>query len=199
MAITAERLAQGMTFDEYMGQMGENKEKFTANYENFEIRPEDRDAICNMGVPLNVMIITEDWCGDALTYVPVLGKLFACATDWDLRIFLRDQNLDLADQYLNQGKWRSVPVVVFYDREMRELGRFIERPAIVNRQRQEAIDHTAAENPSVGRGVGYNDQTEEAKLLLAGPLRELRLSNTVAWQQAAVDEVCAALANVGRQ
>lgn len=199
MAITAERFAQGMTFNEYMGQMGENKEKFTANYENFEIRPEDRDSICNMGVPLNVMIITEDWCGDALTYVPVLGKLFACASDWDLRIFLRDQNLDLADQYLNQGKWRSVPVVVFYDREMRELGRFIERPAIVNRQRQEAIDRTAAENPSVQRGAAYNDQTEEAKLLLAGPLRELRLSNTAAWQQAAVDDVCAALANVGRQ
>ncbi|HUS15075.1 MAG TPA: thioredoxin family protein, partial [Chloroflexia bacterium] len=149
MSITAERFTQGMTFNEYVAQMAENQEKFAANYAGFQITPGDQEVICGLGQPLNVLIITEDWCGDALTYVPVLGRLAECAGTWNLRVFLRDQNLDLADQYLNQGKWRSVPVVVFFDQEMRELGRFIERPALANQDRQGVIDSAAAEHPEV--------------------------------------------------
>ena len=196
MAVTIDRFAQGMTFEQYVAQMSENRDKFMANYEKVQISAADRAAICGIGVPLNVLILTEDWCGDALTYVPVLGRLAACAGNWNLRIFKRDENLDLADQYLNFGKFRSVPVVVFFDEQMRELGRFIERPASVNRERQQVIDGIAREHAEVQPGLRYNDQSDAGKDLLAGPLRELRLSRQAAWEQAAIDEVCAALANV---
>ena len=196
MAITMDRFAQGMTFAEYVAQMSENKEKFLANYEKVQIRAADQADICGIGVPLNVLILTEDWCGDALTYVPVLGRLAACAGNWNLRIFKRDENLDLADQYLNFGKYRSVPVVVFFDEQMRELGRFIERPASVNRERQQVIDAVAREHAEVQPGLRYNDQSDAGKELLTAPLRELRLSRQAAWEQAAIEEVCAALANV---
>jgi hypothetical protein len=194
--ITADRFAQGMTFAEYMDQMQENREKFAANYDAVEIPSNARCRVCEVGRPLNVLIITEDWCGDALTYLPVLGRLCACAGDWDMRVFKRDQNLDLADQYLNRGKWRSVPVVVFLDREMRELGRFIERPALVNAERQQVIDDLAATRPEIQAGLPYNEQTPEAQALISPATRALREVRFAAWQRAAVDEVCAALAKL---
>ncbi len=44
-----------------------------------------------------------------------------------MRIFLRDANPDLMDQYLKNGLYRSIPVFVFFDEDMNELARFIEQ------------------------------------------------------------------------
>ncbi|HLY29631.1 MAG TPA: thioredoxin family protein, partial [Ktedonobacterales bacterium] len=109
MAVTAERFAQGMTYDEYTAQMKQNREQFEANEQETTIRPEDVAFFKALPEPLNVLVITEDWCGDALANVPVLGRLARETGTLNLRIFLRDQNLDLADQYLKEGKYRSVP------------------------------------------------------------------------------------------
>jgi len=45
----------------------------------------------------------------------------------EMRIFLRDANPDLMDQFLKEGRYRSIPVYVFFDEQMNELARFIER------------------------------------------------------------------------
>src|SRR6476659_5359477 len=109
-----DRFARGMTFAEYVAQMSENKEKFLANYEKVQISAGDQADICRIGVRLNVLVLTEDWCGDALTYVPVFGRLAACSDCWNLKVFLRDQNSDLADLFLKEGKYRAVPVFAFF-------------------------------------------------------------------------------------
>jgi hypothetical protein len=51
----------------------------------------------------------------------------------DLRIFPRDQNLDLMDLYLNQGKFMSIPVFAFFDRDLNPLCHWIERPKVATR------------------------------------------------------------------
>ena len=45
--------------------------------------------------------------------------------------FLRDQNAELMDQYLNQGQFRSIPVFVIFDQNFNEQGHWIERPALI--------------------------------------------------------------------
>ena len=45
----------------------------------------------------------------------------------ELRVFFRDQHLDLTDLYLNNG-YRSIPVLVFFDQDWNEVARWIERP-----------------------------------------------------------------------
>ena len=126
--VTKERFLQGMTFQQYLDQMGTNKEKFMEFLREVKIRPEDREALRKLGKKLNVLVITEDWCGDALYNVPVLGRLVEGNPNVDVRVFLRDKNPDLMDQYLNQGTYRSIPVFAFFDDNMKEIARFIERP-----------------------------------------------------------------------
>jgi hypothetical protein len=43
-----------------------------------------------------------------------------------MRVFLRDTNPDLMDQYLNQALYRSIQIFAFFDESMKEIGRFIE-------------------------------------------------------------------------
>ena len=129
--VTKERFEKGMTFQQYLDQMTTNKERFLQNLQEIKIRPGDREALRRFGKPLQVLVITEDWCGDALSNFPVLAKLVEGLPNVEMRVFLRDQNPDLMDEYLNQGIYRSIPVFAFFDENMNEISRFIERPAVV--------------------------------------------------------------------
>jgi hypothetical protein len=132
--VTRERFEQGMTFQQYLDQMGTNKETFTKFLGEIKIRPEDKEALDKLGKKLKLMVITEDWCGDALYNVPVLAKLVEGNPNIELRVFLRDKNADLMDQYLNQGMFRSIPVFAFFDENMNEVARLLERPAKITEQ-----------------------------------------------------------------
>lgn len=129
MAVTAERFKQGMTYDEYKAQMTRNRERFDANEAAVTLDQDDVNTFAGLSQPVNVLVIAEDWCGDVISNLPVLGKLSeASKGNLNVRIFLRDQNLDLIDQYLKEGKYRSIPVFVFLDSKFNELGYMIERP-----------------------------------------------------------------------
>jgi hypothetical protein len=87
----------------------------------------DAGTLERLGRPRKVMVITEDWCGTSLAYVPFVASLLAADPTIELRVFLRDANPDVMDQYLKRGLYRSIPVIAFFDDDMRELARFIEQ------------------------------------------------------------------------
>ena len=56
-------------------------------------------------------VLTEGWCGDAAQSVPVIEQLASLNPLIETRYLLRDQNLELMDQYLTNGS-RSIPKVI---------------------------------------------------------------------------------------
>ena len=126
--MTPERFAQGLTFAAYLAQMRTNKERFEKRMADALITPADREAI--RGRKLRILVITEDWCGDSLYQFPILARLAEGDADVELRVFLRDRNPDLMEQFLKHGRYRTIPVFVFFDEAMNELARFIERPPV---------------------------------------------------------------------
>jgi len=60
------------------------------------------------------MVLTEPWCGDSAFLLPVVAEAAALNDDVTLRILLRDDNLDIMDQYLTGGS-RSIPKLVAFD------------------------------------------------------------------------------------
>ncbi len=131
--MTPKRFAQGMTFPEYLAQMRTNQERFAKRLAETETNPDDRAAL--QGRKLKILVITEDWCGDALVGFPGLAKLVEGAPDVEMRVFLRDANPDVMDQYLKRGLYRTIPVFVFFDEQMNELARFMERQDVVTELR----------------------------------------------------------------
>ena len=150
MAITPERFALGMTYDEFKAQMTRNQERFEANENRFEPRAEDLAAFTSLPESENVMVLAEDWCGDVIDNLPILGRLASASGKLNVRVFLRDQNADLMDQYLNKGEFRSIPVFAFFDGEFNELGRFIERPESVTEKRAQLRRELYAAHPEFG-------------------------------------------------
>ena len=150
MAVTRERFAQGMTYDEFKQQMTRNRERLEANERGVQLRPEDLAAFRALPQPLNVLALAEDWCGDVIDNLPVLERIAAESGKLITRIFLRDQNPDLMDQYLKDGEFRSIPVFAFFDEQMNPLGHFIERPTSVTERRAEQRRAVHAQHPEFG-------------------------------------------------
>ncbi len=76
-----------------------------------------------------VAVLAEDWCGDAASLVPILARLADAAPEKiELRVFKRDENLDIMDRYLSHGG-RSIPVAIVFDENMSQLGWWGPRPA----------------------------------------------------------------------
>ena len=75
-----------------------------------------------------LLVISEDWCGDASNTVPVIAKLAELAPDIEMRVVKRDENVELMDAYLTNGS-RSIPLAVVLDRGFRPVGRWGPRPS----------------------------------------------------------------------
>lgn len=150
MAVTHERFAQGMTYDQFKQQMTRNRERLEANEQGVRLRPEDLAAFKSLPQALNVLVLAEDWCGDVIDNLPVLERIAQESGKLTPRIFLRDQNPDLMDQFLNQGQFRSIPVFAFFDERMNPLGHLIERPESVTARRAEQRAQLFAQHPEFG-------------------------------------------------
>jgi hypothetical protein len=133
--VTRERFQQGMTLPQYLDQMQMNRDRFLRVMEGVAVPPAPAGAGTR-----NVLVITEDWCGTALSSLPALARLVDGRPDVEVRVFLRDTNLDLMDQYLKDGKYRSIPVIVVFDADMKERGRVLERTP----PGADAVQHLAA-------------------------------------------------------
>jgi hypothetical protein len=128
--VTKERFEHGLTLQQYVDRMGMNRERFVRALDAVTLTPADQQVLERLGRPRKVLVITEDWCGTSLACVPFAAKLVEASPGVELRVFLRDENPDLMDQFLKKGLYRSIPVIAFFDDEMNELARFIEeRPA----------------------------------------------------------------------
>ena len=58
--------------------------------------------------------------------MPVIAKL-AEATGLGLKIFWRDENIDIMNEFLYKGEFQSIPTLVFFDKDMNNLGVWHER------------------------------------------------------------------------
>jgi hypothetical protein len=192
MAVTTDRLHEGMSFDDYVGQMTKNKERFLENYASVKIDPQALTQVRALPRPIDVLVIAEDWCGDVINNLPTLGRLAADSEKLNLHVFLRDKNLDLMNQYLNQGKFMSIPVFVFFDESMGEIGRFIERSPEVTRFNLESRQRVLDENPDLNKPV--DELTEEERTRLQAKISAARLTFLPKAQSLVIEEICTILA-----
>ncbi|MCB2378584.1 thioredoxin family protein [Hymenobacter sp. BT635] len=150
--VSAERLAASYTYSSYRQLIdalqaegkttGPQQSELLTNYTRLNVQrmsrldktvqllPELRETLAQVRKPYAWLIITEGWCGDAAQIVPVLEAVAqASGGTITTHYFLRDENLDLMDQYLTAGG-RSIPKLVVLDAATRtEVTSWGPRPA----------------------------------------------------------------------
>jgi len=153
--------------------------------------------------PAKILVVSEDWSSDCRRDVPVLARL-AEAGGMELRIFNRDgnkvlatrrpdpaaapdANYDIMLEFMNKkngGEWASVPVAVVYTKDFQELCRYIEYPAMYNKDRIRGSQQAA--RPGETEAQAKERDRQEFAALQASPFFDL-------WASAAIDEILSAL------
>jgi hypothetical protein len=118
-----------LTFDEFVRASTKHCGLWQGIYQIARI-PDWAIAAVPAGVHRKLLVIAEDWCGDASNTVPILAKLADAVPELELRVILRDQNPEVMNRYLTNGS-RSIPIVIALDRDFQEMGHWGPRPAVL--------------------------------------------------------------------
>lgn len=118
---------QGVPFDDYLESVEENRRLWEGNWRKQDPPARALERLEEIGGTWRLLVISEDWCGDASNTVPVLARLAEVAPALELRVVERDENPELMDRYTTDGS-RSIPIAVVLDEELEPRGRWGPRP-----------------------------------------------------------------------
>ena len=116
----------GSTFAEFLESAEANVALWQSIYDRVEPHLPAVERARPFAGKRKLLVINEDWCGDAVNIVPHVAKL-ADAAGIELRSIGRDANPDVMDEHLTRGS-RSIPIIIVLDEQFREIGWWGPRP-----------------------------------------------------------------------
>lgn len=122
------RYAAAPTFEQFLKEAAANQDLWKAVTDRAVVPEALRRRAGALKKTRHLIALAEDWCGDASNTVPVVARFAAEVPGLDLKVFKRDENLDIMDAHLTGGS-RSIPLVILLDESFHELGCWGPRPA----------------------------------------------------------------------
>jgi len=111
---------KGLSGIDYIESMDKLKNSSLHIYRSFT-PPTDNSFLQSLKKKnLRVIVLAEDWCGHCMLNIPILLRLTE-QVDMPVRFLRRDENLELMDQYLTNGKSRTIPIFIFIDENGNEV------------------------------------------------------------------------------
>lgn len=180
--------AVAMEATDYLNQMTQNRERFDRRIKAFEISDADHAAFGR--VPLRILVLTEDFCGDSAQFIPPLIRIARELDNVDIRLLLRDQHRDLASGYVRKDGYQAIPVLILLDEDGEEIGYIVERPARVNDELAVETRRFAKENPQLeGANRSYDKMPPETKVAVRENADRFRESNQERWSRWLVEDL----------
>lgn len=124
----ADRWDRALTYEQFVKESKEHCALWTGVYRTARIPDWAIGRLAELGERFRVVVLAEDWCGDATNTVPVLAKWAELTPGVELRILRRDEHPEVMQRYLTDGT-RSIPVAIVLTEAMDEIGWWGPRPA----------------------------------------------------------------------
>ncbi len=116
--------------------------------------------------PQTWLVLTEGWCGDAAQNIPVIHKIAAENPNINLKLVLRDENLELMDAFLTNGG-RSIPKLIALNEEKEVINTWGPRPTTATQMvadykaKNGSLDAEFKENLQVWYNKNKGENTQE--------------------------------------
>jgi hypothetical protein len=190
--VTPARFEQGLTYAGFLAQATINLDKFEKYYDDSPLTGEDlsffRKAAAAPNGPAKILALAEAWCGDVYRELPTVAHI-AEAAGMSLRVFLRDENPDIMDEFLsNNGKSRAIPVFVFYTEDMQYITHFTERSASAHAELAAVLDQVKAQL-SLPKDATFATAPEEQRQVFLREVIARIQPRTPIWRKEAILEM----------
>ncbi len=113
---------------EYINEAKAEKSRQAMKRRLTEYRP-NRDSVHKLerlDQKHHLIVFSAEWCGDCVAYVPGLAKTLNMSKNnmIQARVVDYDIHRDMAEEM----NVRAIPTIIVYDKNWKEIGRFIETP-----------------------------------------------------------------------
>jgi hypothetical protein len=191
-AVTPARFEKGLTYADFLTGAKVNRDKFEHNYNHPILTESDVSFFRRAGTlpngPRKLLIIAEDWCGDVYRELPTAVRI-AEGGAMELRIFLRDENPDIMDEFVsNNGKSRAIPVFVFYMADTKYITHFTERSESAHRGLAIAMAQARAKL-NLPASATFGSLQDPARQLFLKEVISAIEPQSEAWRKDAVREI----------
>lgn len=180
MKLTDDKFNQGMTTQEYIDQIKVNKQPFLDIYEAVEVPADVQSQFDNLTDVLNLTVFTADWCGDAMSTTPTILRLADGTDKLKVKVFNRDEELELSNSFLSEDRAGTVPVFIVCDSSMNEVCRFIETSSELVSQ-IDAMDDIISEELA-------SESDENARVMRRGRRTSFRVERANDWGKVILKE-----------
>ncbi len=128
MAFTNDEWEAGIGWDEYLEGVEAHAELWRHHWNHSEVPESIALRLGDLPGPRRVLVLTEDWCGDAVRSVPVIVKALTAAPDVEVRLLDIRGHEDLIDRHLSK-RAKAIPVALVMGEAGHDLGWWGPRPA----------------------------------------------------------------------
>jgi len=141
-AVAEKRTSGPIQTPEYAHYTELNLHRMKRLYKHTALSPEFLDVLGRVDQRIDIICITEFWCGDAAQNVPPIQLAVEKSDRLRISYLFRDENLPLMDRYLTNGG-RSIPKYILFDAATgAEIKNWGPRP----HEAQELMNRLKAEN-----------------------------------------------------
>lgn len=167
---------RGLTEEQYVNGMTVNRDHMETIAGKYTLN-DAKKAQALQSQNLRALVLTADWCGDAMVNLPIFMAI-AKEANIPTAFFIRDENLELMDQYLTNGTARSIPIIVLINEKGEEVAKWGPRAETV----QTIVDEGRNQLPA------KEDPAHEAALKeFYGMLGQRYTSDASLWKAIEVD------------
>ena len=101
--------------ENYLKYAKMNFQRMKHVYRTTTLREDLKKTVQNLSQHQVWLVLTEGWCGDAAQSLPAISRIAELSENIDLRILLRDENINIIDAYHTKGS-RSIPKLIAVDK-----------------------------------------------------------------------------------
>jgi hypothetical protein len=119
---------QALPYERFVRESTTHCDLWTGVYRTARVSQWAVDAAARLGRRFRLVVLAEDWCGDASSTVPIVQRWVEATGTIEVRIVRRDEHPEVMDAYLSNGA-RAIPIVIVLTEAMEEVGHWGSRPA----------------------------------------------------------------------
>jgi thiol-disulfide isomerase/thioredoxin len=103
-----------------------SRQSMKRRLQEYNPHPSSIDMLERVDEKYHLIVFSADWCSDCVAYVPGLAKSLIMAKNNMLqaRVVDYDAYRDMAEEF----NIRAIPTIIVYDKNWKEIGRFVETP-----------------------------------------------------------------------
>lgn len=126
------------SFESFLERVQEKPELWRSYANRASLHPAENARATDMSAKRRIIVLAEDWCGDAIRSLPTIVALGKASPDIEVRVLNSDDYPDALSGRLTKGA-RAIPIAVVFDSDGNELGSWGPRPAPLQAELREKI------------------------------------------------------------